>query len=164
MGLRPAVVRLALCAALLTAGCATPPAAPVAAIASDHWSGRLSLQVESEPPQGFHAGFELRGSAQAGELELHTPLGSTLALARWNGQAALLQRGDEIHAYPDLAALSAALTGTALPVAALFDWLQGRTAPAPGWEVELDPDHGRLRARRTDPAPPATLRLVLDRP
>ncbi len=161
--MRPAAIRLALAAALLIAGCATPPAAPVTT-ASDHWSGRLSLQVDSEPPRGFHAGFELRGSAQAGELELRTPLGSTLALARWSSQAALLQRGNELQAYPDLASLSAALTGTALPVAELFEWLQGRAAAAPGWEVDLDPDSGRLRARRADPAPAATLRLLLDRP
>jgi outer membrane lipoprotein LolB len=148
---------------MLASGCATPPAAPIAVV-SDHWSGRFSLQVESEPPRGFHAGFELRGSAQAGELELRTPLGSTLALARWSQQAALLQRGNELNAYRDLAALSAALTGTVLPLAELFEWLQGRAAPSPGWEIDLDPDNGRLRARRTDPAPPATLRLVLDRP
>lgn len=160
--MRGAIIRLAICCAtLLASGCTTPPTAMTS---SGQWSGRLSLQLESDPPQGFHAGFELRGSPRAGELELHTPLGSTLALASWNEQTALLQRGDAWHAYPDLAALSAALTGTALPVAELFEWLQGRAVPTPGWEVELDADHGRLRARRSDPAPPATLRIVLDRP
>ena len=169
---RPCVRRrwltwLCATALLLASGCASPPpAAPMPTsvpAAAGPWSGRLSLQVESEPPQGFHAGFELLGSAQAGELKLYTPLGATLASARWSADSALLLRGDEIHAYPDLATLTAALTGAALPVAELFEWLQGRHAQAIGWSVELGANDGRVRASRSEPAPPATLRLILDR-
>ena len=74
-----------MCVLLLAAGCASPPSAPpLSASATDQassgpWSGRLSLQVDSEPPQGFHAGFELLGNAQTGELRLFSPLGSALA-------------------------------------------------------------------------------------
>ncbi len=159
-----------LCAAtlLLASGCASPPPAASTPVslpsATGPWSGRLSLQVESDPPQGFHAGFELLGSAQAGELKLYTPLGATLASARWSADSALLLRGDEIRAYPDLATLTTALTGTALPVTQLFEWLQGRPAQAPGWSIELGSNGGRVRASRSEPAPPATLRLILDRP
>lgn len=148
--------------ALLVTGCATTPPASLPSAA--HWSGRLSLQVESEPPQGFHAGFELHGSAQTGGIELLSPLGSTLASASWDAGSARLQRGDQVQAYPDLASLSAALTGTTLPVAELFEWLQGRAVPAQGWELQLEPEQGRLRARRTEPAPAATLRLLIDQP
>ncbi|MDD2730128.1 lipoprotein insertase outer membrane protein LolB [Malikia sp.] len=159
---------LCTAALLLASGCASqPPAAPTPASlpsAAGPWSGRLSLQVESEPPQGFHAGFELLGSAQAGELKLYTPLGATLASARWSADSALLLRGDDMRAYPDLATLTAALTGAALPVAELFEWLQGRPAQAIGWSVELGASDGRVRASRSEPAPPATLRLILDRP
>ena len=161
-----------LCAAtlLLAAGCASPPsAAPVTASTTDQastgpWSGRLSLQVDSEPPQGFHAGFELLGNAQTGELRLFSPLGSALASAQWDAGSALLLRGDERRAYPDIESLTAALTGAALPVATLFEWLQGRAVELPGWSVELGPADGRVRARRLEPAPTATLRLILDRP
>ncbi len=155
---------------LLAAGCASPPSAhPPTASTTEQastgpWSGRLSLQVDSEPPQGFHAGFELLGNAQTGELRLFSPLGQALASAQWDGGSALLLRGEERHAYPDLAALTAALTGATLPVTTLFDWLQGRASAVPGWSVELGPTDGRIRARRLEPAPTATLRLILDRP
>ncbi len=162
-----------LCAAtlLLAAGCASPPsAAPVMPssaseqVSTGPWSGRLSLQVDSEPPQGFHAGFELLGNAQTGELRLYSPLGSALASAQWDAGSALLLRGDERRSYPDIESLTAALTGAALPVATLFEWLQGRAVEPPGWSVELGQADGRVRARRLEPAPTATLRLILDRP
>ncbi|MEO0003367.1 MAG: hypothetical protein RLZZ22_1059, partial [Pseudomonadota bacterium] len=127
---------------LLATGCASPPgAAPVAAsatgqISTGPWSGRLSLQVDSEPPQGFHAGFELLGNARTGELRLFSPLGSALASAQWHAGSALLLRGDERRAYPDIESLTAALTGAELPVATLFEWLQGRAVELPGWSVE----------------------------
>lgn len=155
---------------LLVTACASPPqAVQLTAAAREQaslgpWSGRLSLQVDSEPPQGFHAGFELLGNAQAGELRLYSPLGSALASARWSAGSAWLLRGDEPRAYPDLATLTAALTGAALPVSELFQWLQGHPAQPPGWTVELGPAEGRLLARRLEPAPTATLRLILDRP
>ena len=133
-------------------------------VSTGSWSGRLSLQVDSEPPQGFHAGFELLGNAQTGELRLYSPLGSALASAQWDAGSALLLRGDERRSYPDIESLTAALTGTALPVATLFEWLQGRATEVPGWSVELSQAGDRVRARRLEPAPSATLRLILDRP
>jgi outer membrane lipoprotein LolB len=45
-------------------------------------AGRLSVRVESDPPRSVAAAFELRGSPQAGELDLSTPLGSLMARAR----------------------------------------------------------------------------------
>ena len=161
---------LCMATLLLAAGCASPPsAAPLTASATEQtsggpFSGRLSLQVDSEPPQGFHAGFELLGNAQTGELRLYSPLGSALASAQWDAGSALLLRGGERRSYPDIESLTAALTGAALPVATLFEWLQGRAVEPPGWSVELGQADGRVRARRLEPAPTATLRLILDRP
>ncbi len=157
-------------AVLLAAGCSSlPPPAPQTAPAVDvsqsgPWSGRLSLLIDSEPAQGFHASFELSGNARQGELKLLSPLGATLARALWSPGSALLLRGETLHAYRDLDTLTAELTGATLPVAELFDWLQGRPAEVPGWNVDLEGiADGRLRAHRQEPAPTATLRLVLDR-
>jgi outer membrane lipoprotein LolB len=55
------------------------------------------------------------------------------------------------------------VTGTPLPIAALFDWLQGRATEVPGWHVDLSQvAQGRLRAQRTSPPPAADLRVAFD--
>lgn len=131
---------------------------------SDYWSGRLGLIVASEPPQSYSAGFALSGSARAGELMLTSPLGSTLAVMRWQPGQALLQQGEQTARFDSLEALLAQVTGTPLPVRALFGWLHGEPQSVPGWQADLSglPD-GRLFAQRLMPLPTAELRLVLDR-
>lgn len=167
--------RRRLCAAIAAApllglaGCAQPPRQLQADAASPalagHWSGRLALQVEDAQNQSFSAGFELLGAPQRGELLLFTPLGSTLARLVWTPQQATLQQGSDIKTSDSLPALVEELTGSALPIAALFDWLQGHATAAAGWNVDLSRmPQGRLLAQRSDPQPPATLRIVLDTP
>lgn len=149
---------------LALTGCATrpPQPSPPDNMASS-WSGRLGLVIASEPPQQFHAGFELTGDAQHGELRLSTPLGSVLAELKWRPGEALLVQNDQTRAYPSVDALSAAVTGTAVPLRALFAWLRGVPEEVPGWRADLSglPD-GRLLARRLNPLPSAELRVILD--
>lgn len=146
-----------LCAALLTA-CATPRA-PVPGQAS--WSGRLAVQVDSQPPQAFSAGFDLSGSPQAGELVLSSPLGNTVATVRWSPGVAELQQAGQVTRRTSLDELSTELGGTALPVAALFAWLRGLPETAGGWSADLSRQtDGRITARRHSPAPAAELRIV----
>ena len=147
------------------AGCARPLQKASDAFATQTgYSGRLALTVHSEPPQSFAAGFDLRGSAQAGELVLATPIGSTLARISWGAGGALLRPASgEAQAFPNLDELLTRVTGAALPVAALFEWLGGRSADVPGWQADLSlREQGRLSARRETPQPGAELRLVLD--
>lgn len=154
---------LALAAAVL-AGCAAP-ARQTEDDGSAFWTGRLALQVESEAPQSFAASFELKGSADRGELLLFTPLGQTLARLAWSpGQASLRAQGQE-RAFDSLDALVAHVTGTPLPVAALFDWLAGRERAVPGWQADLSQlqENNRLVARRSMPLPAAVLRVALQR-
>jgi outer membrane lipoprotein LolB len=129
------------------------------------WSGRLSLQVESEPPQSFSATYELRGNAEQGELALFTPLGSTVAVLAWTPEGATLRADNRTRQFESLDALAQHVTGTAVPVAALFGWLRGEGADAvPGWHAELSQlERGRLSARRTSPLPEAVLHMVIDR-
>lgn len=153
---------LAVLSGLVLVGCATPPGSSDAP--QHHWSGRLAVQVLTTPPQSLTAGFELNGSSEVGELRLHSPLGTTLAIIRWRPGMAQLQRGSEWTDANSLSALSEQLLGTDVPVVALFEWLDGRTTEVPGWQADLSRlTEGRLRAVRQSPLPAAELRLVLDR-
>ena len=148
--------------ALSLSGCATTRTPPVDA--SAHWSGRLALQIESEPPQQWSASFELQGSADQGEMLLFSPIGTTLARLSWTPQAAWLEQGQDKTESSNLQSLSQRLTGTELPIAALFEWLAGKTTQAAGWQADLSAHaQGRLTAKRDTPAPEAVLRIVLDR-
>jgi len=129
---------------------------------ADVWSGRLGLQDASG--QQWHAAFELQGSAQQGELILLSPLGSTLARLRWDSQQAVLERGQQRWQQANVEQLSQQLTGTALPMGLLFDWLQAKATSAEGWLPDLSGlGEGRILARRESPAPAVNLRIVLDR-
>ena len=127
------------------------------------WAGRIGLQVQSEPPQAFFAGFELRGQASRGELTLISPLGSILGIMRWSPTEAVLEQGSTTRRFASTDELLAQVTGAAVPISALFDWMAGIDTPTPGWVADLSkqPD-GRISAKRTNPAPQADLRIVLN--
>lgn len=166
-GARRAAPWLAAAALLLAGGCASQRTAgdAVAATPAGHWSGRLGLVVESDPPEQLHASFELEGDPRSGQLDLFTPLGSTLASLQWQPGAAVLVQGGQRRDYDSLDALATAATGTALPLGALFAWLRGVPETAEGWQVDLSQQAGgRLRAWRLAPPPSAELRVVLDAP
>jgi len=145
--------------ALLLSACATPP--PVTSGQGNAWNGRLSLQVQSDPPESVSAGFDLRGTPETGELWLNSPLGNNLATLRWSPAGAELQRGQERIQRATLDALTTELGGAALPVSALFAWLAGHDVPVNGWQVDLSRQaEGRITARRLNPLPTAELRIV----
>lgn len=149
--------------ALVLAGCAHPVAAPATTRTGDYWRGRLALRVETTEPTSFFASFELSGQAQAGELTLSSPLGTTLAQLRWSPQYALLRSDGRTRAFDSLDALAIEATGTDIPIPALFQWLRGQPAAADGWQADLSQlTDGRVLARRTRPAPAAELRLILE--
>lgn len=145
-------------------GCALPPPVPQPAQAGTAvWRGRLALRVDSEPPQSFFAAFELRGRPGSGELQLFSPLGSTLARLQWSPLSATLHNNGETRHFDSLEALATQATGAPIPIAALFDWLDGRDVPADGWTADLSRlAEGRLLARRSQPAPLSELRLILE--
>jgi outer membrane lipoprotein LolB len=155
---------LALCVFLL-AGCATAPkpSTPVD-VASGPWSGRLALQLKDQPGDAFSAGFELKGSAKTGELSLHSPLGGTLAVLSWQPGHAVLRSNSKTREFDSVDALLVQVAGAAIPIGALFDWLRGIDTPVPGWRADLSQlAQGRIAAKRSEPAPEADLRVILDR-
>jgi outer membrane lipoprotein LolB len=154
----------ALALLLALGGCATGSAPRTDATGvRNQWSGRMALRVDSAPPQNFSALFELRGSPQAGELTLTSPIGNTLGLARWSPGQAELQNGSQTRRFDSAEALIEAATGAAIPLDALFGWLAGQDRPVPGWRADLSQvGAGRLQALRSAPPPQADLRIVFD--
>jgi outer membrane lipoprotein LolB len=147
-------------AAMAMAGCATrtPRQGP------EHWSGRLSMQVGSNPPQAFSAGFELSGNSSQGQLLLNSPLGTAVASAQWTAEQAVLRSGSDARHYRSMEELLTHAAGAALPLAALFDWLTGVPTPVAGWDTDLSGlNQGRLLASRQNPEPTVQLRILLDR-
>jgi outer membrane lipoprotein LolB len=155
--------RLLLCIALLS-GCAHLSSTSPCTDGISTWSGRLALQVENSAAQSFTAGFELKGSAQAGELNLFNPLGGTVARIAWHpGTATLVARG-ETRQFDSLDALVEQASGAPLPVGTLFDWLRGENTVIHGWQADLSHlGDGRMSATRSQPQPTATLRIVIDK-
>ncbi len=152
----------------LPSACASLGRAPVAATAGsaqESWSGRLALSVHGAQAQSFSAAFDLSGTAERGELRLYGPLGTTLAQLQWTPQGATLQQGHSLTHADSVQSLLLQVTGTDLPLAALFDWLHGRQNAAPGWQAELGQlAEGRLSMQRSSPEPVVQLRVVLDSP
>jgi outer membrane lipoprotein LolB len=165
------------CAAALAwlGGCASlaPP------LPAPDLAGRLAVNVDAStgsPARSFSADFDLRGNAERGLLRLTGPLGATLAEVRWQPGAAELSDGQGTRRFDTLDAMSQALFGEPLPLAALLDWLRGRPwsgAPSQprddgfeqmGWRVGLTGfADGRLQATR-DRAPTVTVRARVERP
>ena len=146
---------------LLTA-CATPQ--PKISAPDADFSGRLAVQVLKDPPESLSASFELQGSAQSGQMLLLSPIGTTLARLQWQPAFARLEQGQQQIESTSLQQLATQLTGTELPIRALFEWLAGRSADAAGWQVDLSQHaQGRITAERRLPAPATVLRIALDR-
>ena len=168
MRLQPkAACTAVLFAALLLTGCAIPKKDSLSDSSElTLWRGRLAVRIESDQPQplSFSASFELTGSPSDGELTLYTPLGNTAAVLTWNSQTAVMRANGATRHFESLDALIRQAVGTDVPVAALFAWLAGDNMTTKGWSADLtEHANGRITARRTDPAPLAELRLLLEK-
>ena len=143
----------------------------------------MTLRIEptdANPVRNLSAAFELAGDAGRGRFDLNTPLGTTLASARWEPGLVSLRTPQGESQYADLAALTREMLGEELPVAALFDWLRGRPWPgAPstpalppaevgfeqlGWVVSLANFADDWVIARREQAPTVTVRVKLERP
>jgi outer membrane lipoprotein LolB len=165
------ICQLGLCAALTLStvlmGCATPSrsAKTISSeqAAQPEWQGRLSVTVQSTPVSSMSAGFLLRGNAQNGELDLYSPLGTTLGALQWSPQSVQLTQGNTAERFGSLVELTEKTTGAALPIDAIFSWLQGQPMPTQGWQADLSQlQQGILTARRVSPQPEVSLRIKLD--
>ena len=146
--------------ALVLTACATPTRAPSE---QPQWQGRLSVTVQSDPPSASSASFSLQGNAHQGELDLYSPLGTTVASLHWTPKAAYLHQGARADEFGSLDELTEKTTGAALPVQALFGWLHGTPTVVPGWTSDLSQlEQGKLIAKRQSPEPVVVLRIQLE--
>jgi outer membrane lipoprotein LolB len=157
---------LAASLVLLLAACAAPPPKPITPLGELSWSGRLSIKIESDPVQQTTAGFTLQGNPLAGQLELFTPLGGKAAQVVWQSsptsQAVLITEQGR-QTYPSLSIALARLTGTKIPIEALFGWLNADMAyeTKDGWRADLSRhSEGKIIASRTEPLPRIEIRMV----
>ena len=177
----------AVALSLLLAACATHPPPLAGAV----HSGRLAVRSDASGSQAAHSvsgQFELSGSAASGQLVLTSPIGTTVARARWSQPAGALGEPSEIELEADgrtshfdsLDAMMRQALGDSLPLAAMFDWLAGRPWPAApatraadgdsfeqlGWRVDLSQFASSQLIAAERPAPPPALhvRVKLDVP
>lgn len=131
-----------------------------------NWEGRLNLKILSKPPEQFSANFTLQGTPTLGELTIYTPIGTTLAVASWNAEGAVLEEGSQKQKFASMEALTKHVTGASLPLTSLMSWLNADGENIPGWEIrsENQPGGRRLFAKRVTPLPQLQLTLVLDPP
>ena len=152
------------------------------------YTGKLAVRTDAAPDQPAHAvsgQFELSGNASSGQLILTSPLGTTVARARWSdpvgtqgipSKIELEADGATTH-YATLEEMMQRAIGDQLPLPAMFDWLSGRPWPnVPvssgsassfdqlGWHVELSQfaDNRLIDAQRPLPAPALHVRVKLD--
>lgn len=158
-------IAAALVATFLIASCAVPMRQK--ATFDDgvpHWQGRLLVKVTGPNPSSFSSSFELQGNATTGQLAFTNALGTILARISWAPGSATLQTVSSPQTFPDMDALTLYAAGAELPVTQLFDWLQGRPTPSPGWAVDLSGQpEGRLSAHRNAPLPEVDMRIVLEK-
>src|SRR6202012_4565078 len=130
--------------------------------------------------------FELSGNASSGQLVLTSPIGTTVARARWSdpvGRQGVpskieLEADGATTRYATLEEMMQRAIGDQLPLPAMFDWLSGRPWPAApgqrsadatsfdqlGWHVDLTQfaDNRLIDAQRPLPAPALHVRVKLD--
>ena len=175
--LRSALAAFALCA---SAGCAVLPAPTLPGTAGvSTWHGRFAVTLtpaDQSQAQRSSGRFTLSTSSKAAELELISPLGATLALARVDERGATMSTADgKRWDAASAEALTEQALGWRVPVLRLPGWLRGevaeplQTEPAPGggtrlvqgrdgdWTVQIDQwsDHGPQRMTLRWPADPA---------
>ena len=152
------------------------------------YAGKLAVRTDAAPgvpARAVSGQFELSGNASSGQLILTSPLGTTVARARWSdpvgargipSKIELEADGGTTH-YATLEEMMQRAIGDQLPLPAMFDWLSGHPWPdVPvesgsssgfdqlGWHVDLSQlrENRLIDAQRAVPAPALHVRVKLD--
>ena len=175
----------AMALALLLQACVSHPPP----LAGHVYSGRLAVRTDTAPglpARSVTGQFELSGTASSGQLILTSPIGTTVARARWSDPVGTqgvpskieLEADGGVTHYATLEDMMQRAIGDQLPLPAMFDWLSGHPWPAApvrsadasgsfeqlGWHVDLSQLAGNrlIDAQRPLPAPALHVRVKLD--
>ncbi|MBB3222846.1 outer membrane lipoprotein LolB [Pseudoduganella umbonata] len=143
------------CAAVLLAGCATGPQAPLSTAAVAPYAdtveldGRLSVNYLRDGKQESISGkFAWRQRAARTDVTLASPLGQTIAtIAVTPGEAILTEGNKPPRSAADVDTLTAQVLGWPLPVSGLRDWLQGYAVAADGRRFAASPAQPKVTTR-----------------
>lgn len=181
---------LVLVIPMALAGCASPSFQSDSLSVLQERAGRFSMQAQSvnQPPDALQGSFVWRKLVGGWQLDLNTPVGSTLARLSVTPEGAMLEQPDA----PTRRAVSAeellaTILGAPVPLDALQDWIDGRVRhesevtqlvrdsqgrvmsfEQAGWQVSFDrygafgPGRIRLQGRQLDQD--IDLRLVFEQP
>jgi outer membrane lipoprotein LolB len=128
-----------------------------------HWQGKISAKVHSTPMRVFYADFDLDGSPISGTLALQAPLGIRIADMRWDSDAATLVASGKSQQFESLQSMVFYAVGVDLPVAYIFDWLEGKSTSHPNWQVDLsERANGRITAQKIAPEPKVDLKIFVE--
>ncbi|MSQ56320.1 MAG: hypothetical protein EXR35_02060 [Limnohabitans sp.] len=125
--------------------------------------GRLSLQIDSAPPQVLFAPFEMRGNALKGQIDIYSPFGSILAQAIWDSEQALLINGQRRQVFANMNDLGQKLLSTPISLPEVIQFYQSKssTPVLNGWVAKREtPD--RLVLDRHTPLPHIQLKIQID--
>lgn len=140
-------MRVPLLLVLLLAGCATSAVedknnlfqpTPYTASAQDtpfHAAGRISVNYDGK---GQYGNFKWAHSSKSDELNLLSPIGSTVARLTRDASGVSLQSGGKTHQATDVQQLTADALGWELPLDNLSWWIRGRAAPGVAAETGAD--------------------------
>ena len=140
---------LPLCLLLALAGCASVhdnnlfQPTPTTASAPDtpfHASGRISVNYDGK---GQYGNFNWDHSAKRDELNLLSPIGSTVARLTRDSDGVTLQADGKTRQAADVQELTSQALGWALPLDNLAWWIRGRIAP--GTDVATASDGSLLQ-------------------
>lgn len=126
------VMALAACAQTGPTAVTLDEALASAPLRTGPWEGRLSLKLQAFGPdaaRGVSMAFVLQGSADRGQLDLSTPMGTQMASVHWGSGQATLTTSEGTRRFASLDELTLHLLGESLPITALMSWLQGRPDP-----------------------------------
>ena len=141
---------IALLAALVIAGCAVGPRAPLpadtAGIQSFELTGRIAVRMEG---RGYSARMRWAHDAPQDAVWLYSPVGSVLATLTVAEDSAVLVTSDrETYRSADVGGLTREVLGWELPLQGLRYWVLAQPDPdAPVEDVQRD-EQNRLRLLR----------------